>query len=37
MYFNRKFTPEEIDNNCPEDCKYCKYYNECEFREYMPF
>lgn len=35
--FNRQFTNEEIDQNCIEDCLSCKYYNECECREYIRY
>lgn len=35
--FNRKFTAQEIDKNCIEDCLSCKYYSECEYREYIRY
>lgn len=35
--FNKKFTAQEIDENCIEDCLSCKYYSECKYKEYIRY
>ena len=35
--FNKKFTAQEIDENCIADCLSCKYYSECKYKEYIRY